>query len=63
MRGYCLKVVLFRICIFDILVMTFGLCLYNSGVYTSRYVPTEGQYSVIIHNSTFGMSATVGTVT
>jgi len=40
-----------------IVIMTFGLCLCNAGVYISRYVPMEGQCSVNIQISVFGMCA------
>jgi hypothetical protein len=62
MRGYSLNVALFRIFLAFIVIMTFGLCLGNAGVSTSCYVPMEGQCSLNIQISMFGLCAIWGKV-
>jgi len=51
------KIVLFKIVLVYIVIMTFGLCLCNAGVSTSCYIPMEGQCSVNIQISMFGVCA------
>jgi hypothetical protein len=57
MDGYCLKLSLFAIFPLHIGIMTLQLCSCSADIFTSGYVPIEGQCYLKIYRCFFGVCA------